>query len=372
MKKVFIGSSSSAGAVEKAENIRTLLEDLNVSVTYWKDTQVFPTSGLLNEDLLEQPKLHHAAIFIFDQDDKIEDGDFVPRDNVIYEAGLFTGALGRERVAICYVDGTHCPSDLQGITHLTYTPNNINLMRKRLSEWLNRYVRDDRLARSNCNVIMEQRDKIHQHYPFESRFHIDDGNYKFVRKIRLMNLTSNLLLTPQLSDAKHLGQSRGPLSETICRVLKETNALFELVLAEPNRANIKDCYTKITNRNTEKLEDVVYSSWETIYQEICSDSIYGQAYRENRFKCFFIKYGLPYALFNVEFDDEHSQYNHVKIDLYSLNIESEDQRRSFVIWKEDDSENYNFFVNNFDRIRSDTKICRPVTPEKIESWLKSR
>lgn len=372
MKKIFIGSSSSPSSVEKAKNLKELLEGLNVAVTYWEDVNVYPVGGMINGDLFTQPLLHHAAIFVFGQDDKTEKGTFVPRDNVIYEAGLFSGALGREKVAICHVEGTHYPSDLQGVTYLEYTSNNIKIMKDRLSEWLNRYVRDDRLPQSYNNIIMKPREAIHQQCPIENRMHMNDGAYKFIRRIRLMNLTSNLVLNPQVADAEHRQQSKTSIPNLIQKILKETNAPFELILVEPHQANLYDCSKKITNRNLETIDDLVYNSWETIKKMICTDSIYEKAYKENRFRCFSVNISIPYAIFNVEFQGKYKQYDHVKIDLYSSKITSENQRRSFIVWREDDPDNYDFFVQNFDSIRADNQICQLATPERIQSWLDLR
>ena len=46
----------------------------------------------------------------------------MPRDNLLFELGLFTGALGRARTFMVYCrdDKLHLPSDLAGVTAATY------------------------------------------------------------------------------------------------------------------------------------------------------------------------------------------------------------------------------------------------------------
>ena len=39
------------------------------------------------------------------------------RQNVIFEAGLFVGRLGRDRVALLYEPGVEIPSDLHGLLY---------------------------------------------------------------------------------------------------------------------------------------------------------------------------------------------------------------------------------------------------------------
>src|SRR5207302_7466960 len=45
-----------------------------------------------------------------------------PRDNVVFEAGLFGGALGIRRTFILHADGSKLPSDLLGLTAVRYDP----------------------------------------------------------------------------------------------------------------------------------------------------------------------------------------------------------------------------------------------------------
>jgi hypothetical protein len=64
---------------------------------------------------------------VFAQDDwtttdASESGQASPRDNVVFEAGLFGGALGIRRTFILHADGSKLPSDLLGLTSVRYDP----------------------------------------------------------------------------------------------------------------------------------------------------------------------------------------------------------------------------------------------------------
>jgi predicted nucleotide-binding protein len=83
------------------------------------------------ESLVNQAKQSDFAIFIFAPDDTvtIRNQSFnIVRDNVLFELGLFTGMLGRNR---CYIleileseeKPMRLPSDLGGITTLKYLPD---------------------------------------------------------------------------------------------------------------------------------------------------------------------------------------------------------------------------------------------------------
>ena len=64
---------------------------------------------------------------MFAQDDWIttdtsQSGQASPRDNVVFEAGLFGGALGIRRTFILHAKGSKLPSDLLGLTSVRYDP----------------------------------------------------------------------------------------------------------------------------------------------------------------------------------------------------------------------------------------------------------
>ncbi len=64
------------------------------------------------------------AAFIFAQDDWTSHGEAPgqasPRDNVVFEAGLFGGVIGMKRTFILHANGAKLPSDLLGLTSVRY------------------------------------------------------------------------------------------------------------------------------------------------------------------------------------------------------------------------------------------------------------
>jgi predicted nucleotide-binding protein len=80
--------------------------------------------------LVELTRQVDFAAFVFAQDDwtSATPGDpsaavpgmASPRDNVVFEAGLFGGALGMRRTFILHANGAKLPSDLLGLTVVRY------------------------------------------------------------------------------------------------------------------------------------------------------------------------------------------------------------------------------------------------------------
>ena len=77
------------------------------------------------ERLVELTREVDFAAFVFAQDDwttrgRRGAGQASPRDNVVFEAGLFGGVLGMRRTFILHANGAKLPSDLLGLTCVRY------------------------------------------------------------------------------------------------------------------------------------------------------------------------------------------------------------------------------------------------------------
>src|SRR5690606_24714850 len=119
-RKVFIGSSIEELVL--AESAKAILEP-EFSVTIWNnsvwETAVFKINRNFLSDLLKASLQFDFGILIGTADDKVEyRGQEVlqPRDNVLFELGLFTGRLGTSRCALLIEKGVKFPTDFQGIT----------------------------------------------------------------------------------------------------------------------------------------------------------------------------------------------------------------------------------------------------------------
>jgi Predicted nucleotide-binding protein containing TIR-like domain len=123
--RIFLGSS---GKQEKLlQALARGLEEV-ADVVPW--TTSFNPGTTTLERLIELTGEVDFAAFVFAQDDwtthspqaspSPESGQASPRDNVVFEAGLFGGTLGMRRTFILHANGAKLPSDLFGLTCVRY------------------------------------------------------------------------------------------------------------------------------------------------------------------------------------------------------------------------------------------------------------
>jgi hypothetical protein len=122
--RIFLGSSG-----KQAKLLQALTRGLEevAHVDPWT-TSFHPGTSTL-ERLLELTREVDFAAFVFARDDWTTSGVATPadgsaqaslRDNVVFEAGLFGGALGMRRTFILHASGAKLPSDLLGLTCVRY------------------------------------------------------------------------------------------------------------------------------------------------------------------------------------------------------------------------------------------------------------
>ncbi len=120
--RVFVISSAEALPIARAVQESFLRDPF--SVTVWTDG-VFRASQYPVESLERQLDISDFAVAIAHPDDLVMIRDSVratPRDNVLFELGLFVGRLGRHRSFLLepLEEGVQLPSDLTGITTIPY------------------------------------------------------------------------------------------------------------------------------------------------------------------------------------------------------------------------------------------------------------
>lgn len=122
--RLFIASSAESLNIAEAVNVNL---DHDFEVTIWKNG-TFRLSSNTIDDLILKSSSVDFALFIFSLDDIVtirEKTEHVVRDNVLFELGLYVGAIGKERSFILKPRNVelHLPTDLLGLTLADFDGN---------------------------------------------------------------------------------------------------------------------------------------------------------------------------------------------------------------------------------------------------------
>jgi predicted nucleotide-binding protein len=151
--RIFLGSSGKQAKLLQA--LSRGLEDV-AHVDPW--TTSFNPGTTTLERLVELAHQVDFAAFVFARDDwttagptassPADTGQDSPRDNVVFEAGLFGGVLGMRRTFILHAHGSKLPSDLLGLTCVRYGDATTGAEIKAVNQKLRQAIENEgRLAR---------------------------------------------------------------------------------------------------------------------------------------------------------------------------------------------------------------------------------
>lgn len=120
---LFLGSS--VEGLQVANEIVSGLKHDNILPRPWSTPGLFSPGGVTVDELLKEVDAADFAAFVFGPDDKLASRRvkyFTPRDNVVFELGLFMGQLDRERAVIVkeHLADIKIPTDLLGISPISY------------------------------------------------------------------------------------------------------------------------------------------------------------------------------------------------------------------------------------------------------------
>ena len=136
---VFLAYSSKARAT--ANDISKFLSSRGVSVRDW-ELDFAPGPTILDE-LLKASASCLGAIMLLTKDDEFlgEENLAAPRDNVIFEMGLFIEAKGRERVLVIREQGAKMPADIGGGIYLSLRDrNDITPIQVKLMDFIDKRI----------------------------------------------------------------------------------------------------------------------------------------------------------------------------------------------------------------------------------------
>lgn len=119
-RKLFIGSSSEGKKID--EKLKAKIESENgdwIDCDIWDEGKVFELNASALDALVKASRKYDYGILVATKDDLLKtrgSDHFVPRDNVMFEMGMFLGSLGLTRAFLLVEKQIKLPTDYNGIT----------------------------------------------------------------------------------------------------------------------------------------------------------------------------------------------------------------------------------------------------------------
>src|SRR5262249_45538975 len=145
--RIFLGSSG-----QQAKLLEALTRGLEEVARVDPWTTSFNPGTTTLERLLELTRQVDFAAFVFARDDWTSassaassspgPGQASPRDNVVFEAGLFGGVLGMRRTFILHANGAKLPTDLLGLTSIRYGETTTAAQVRSINEKIRKAIED--------------------------------------------------------------------------------------------------------------------------------------------------------------------------------------------------------------------------------------
>ena len=271
-KRIFIGSSSEAKPY--AKKIAATLEKLDCVTMPWWEAHVFPAGDYTFDSILHAAHSVDAGVFLLAEDDTTHSRGrafATTRNNVLLEAGLFYGVLGRSGVGLCTIDSPDIPSDWDGITLIRFNAEKMNEFEERAKHWLKKVKHRNNVKPHN--VHMQSREEIHKLYSLEKRLGSNIEMRKHITYIRILNFASTLLINPDEAEPEQRSHDSCELSEMVYSILKNnSSARIGLILSEPTEYGLKDVGCKIASPIGPQR--VMYNAQSKLYEFLTNDEVY--------------------------------------------------------------------------------------------------
>lgn len=346
-KSIFVASSESSKeyAEKIIEIIQGQIDEKYIKLnSWWKN---FSVSDITIDKLRTITKENDAGIFILGPDDCLFDKNntdkskkYIPRGNVLIEAGMFLMSKGLGNVCICTFEGVKTPSDFSGITTLSYEKEILDSSNKKLWDWLKKIKnKDDKYILANTHGL----DNIPPTFLcnkkiIEDRLSLEERE-KGAKEIRLMNYAGTSFFSGSTIADCYPDEWQTWFQDALNNGLKAT-----VILTKSDSYAAEDAALyKMYPRNGTSVDK------STIISENKKGMIlYKYDNPEVKLEAFETEIALPYALFETIFDDESN--NHIKVDLYSPLTNDDGKRPSFIVYKKDNDELYKHFSGVIDAV----------------------
>ncbi len=268
------------------------------------------------------------------------------------------------------------------VTHELFGEGIDRLVRNIRPERIGRTVNWREYIACNASTAVMSREEIeHRYATMENRFGAElvtavrEGRRyegpRTVKRICMSCYAASLLFNPGREMVDDRAFDNGLLFNLFAELLRDPDFFLEIIINAPGSEGAQEA---IRNKmlGNKALEDYPEAVFLGAYAGLCrlieEDPVFMQAYRERRFRFYLTDAVMTGAIFRTEYKEPMSEFDHIKFDVYSFNIDSNMSRRCMLFFRADNAENYDYFCRTYEYIRNH-RLSQKEVREKHDGWI---
>lgn len=274
---IFIASSMESKKI--LDDLSVIIEQLGHQVLRWDEPGLFVPGESTMISLMKIKKDVDAAIMVYSPDDKVwfrEQEKEQPRDNVLFEHGLFVGSLGHNKAIIITTNqNVKIPTDLFGLTHIHFSKNRKNIAKRELETWLNQLNNlNNTITDNNINFEEPEIKKFLQNYE-EVSSDIYEYMYYISNSIDFDNTTTDLCVIQILTSFVEYFWGRPNARFTVRQYDAKSNTMITRLTTRQKRlpGDISLSKNNMITESAKKKKPLIYSEHPEYHFRTCNNSI---------------------------------------------------------------------------------------------------
>ena len=198
-----------------------------------------------------------------------------------------------------------------------------------------------------------------------------DASKHHIKEINMVCYAGSIIFAPHRHMVDHKAYDYGLMFNIFSRLFEKSDFHLDMIINAPFSDAAKSA-VKYNMLGNDALKDdqqaVFYGSYGSLC-DLIQDGPFKEAYKNHQFSFMVTERPLPYALFEIIYDEEYKEYNHIKVDLYSYGIDANSERRTMVFFQTSDASNYNFFKKQITMLKDEYQLSKALIKKNHKFWM---
>ena len=193
-----------------------------------------------------------------------------------------------------------------------------------------------------------------------------------IQHINMSCYAASVILTPERHMLDHRAYDYGMMFNIFSELFQDEDFSMTLITNSPDSPAAIDSISasKLGNSSFPENQRCVFLGSYANIHKLIREEPFKSAMRNKRFSSFVTDAILPFAYFQIIYKEQWSEYNHIKIDLYTEGIGSYMRRRSMIFFERDHTDAYTFLQTQFIHLQERCSAAARQTKQRVNgAWL---